>query len=44
MVYRGHVENGIIRLEGAVVLPEGAEVRSRTGGGEGSVRSQCPAH
>lgn len=26
MVYRGHVENGIIRLEGAVVLPE-AEVR-----------------
>jgi hypothetical protein len=27
MVYRGHVENGLIRLEGAVVLPEGAEVR-----------------
>jgi predicted DNA-binding antitoxin AbrB/MazE fold protein len=27
MVYRGHVENGIIRLEGTVVLPEGAEVR-----------------
>ncbi|MGO8691811.1 MAG: hypothetical protein ACLQLG_19490 [Thermoguttaceae bacterium] len=27
MVYRGHVENGMIRLEGAVVLPEGAAVR-----------------
>ena len=27
MVYRGHVENGLIRLEGPVVLPEGAEVR-----------------
>jgi predicted DNA-binding antitoxin AbrB/MazE fold protein len=27
MVYRGHVANGVIRLEGAVVLPEGAEVR-----------------
>jgi hypothetical protein len=27
MVYRGHVENGVIRLEGAAVLPEGAEVR-----------------
>jgi hypothetical protein len=27
MVYRGHVENGVIRLEGAVTLPEGAEVR-----------------
>ncbi|MHB1033705.1 MAG: hypothetical protein ACYC35_01265 [Pirellulales bacterium] len=27
MVYRGHVENGMIRLEGSVVLPEGAEVR-----------------
>ncbi len=26
MVYRGHVENGTIRLEGSVVLPEGAEV------------------
>jgi len=27
MVYRGHVENGMIQLEEAVVLPEGAEVR-----------------
>jgi len=27
MVYRGHVENGLIRLDGAVVLPEGAEVQ-----------------
>ena len=27
MVFRGHVENGAIQLEGAVLLPEGAEVR-----------------
>ena len=27
MVYRGHVVSGAIQLEGAVVLPEGAEVR-----------------
>jgi hypothetical protein len=27
MVYRGHVENGAIRLDGSVVLPEGTEVR-----------------
>lgn len=27
MVYQGHVENGTIRLQGSVVLPEGAEVR-----------------
>ena len=27
MVDRGHVENGVILLEGSVVLPEGAEVR-----------------
>ncbi len=27
MVYRGHVANGVIRLEGSVILPEGAEVR-----------------
>ena len=26
MVYRGHVENGMIRLEDAPILPEGAEV------------------
>ena len=38
MVYRGHVENGVIQLEGSVVLPEGAEVRvevmAPTPGGE----------
>jgi hypothetical protein len=27
MVYRGHVENGLIQLEGSVTLPEGIEVR-----------------
>ncbi len=27
MVYRGHVKNGVIRLEHSAVLPEGAEVR-----------------
>jgi hypothetical protein len=27
MVYRGHVENGVIQLEGSCVLPEGTEVR-----------------
>ncbi len=27
MVYRGRVANGVIRLEGSVILPEGAEVR-----------------
>jgi hypothetical protein len=27
MVYRGHVENGVIQLEGSLVLPEGTEVR-----------------
>lgn len=26
MVYRGHVENGVIRLDDSVVLPEGAGV------------------
>ncbi len=29
MVYRGHVENGVIRLEDAPALPEGAEVEVR---------------
>ncbi len=29
MVYRGHVENGVIRLEGAEILPEGVEVEVR---------------
>lgn len=27
MVFQGHVENGVVRLEGAVTLPEGARVR-----------------
>ena len=27
MVYRGHVENGVIRLEDSATLPDGAEVR-----------------
>ena len=27
MVYRGRVENGVIQLEGSMVLPEGTEVR-----------------
>jgi predicted DNA-binding antitoxin AbrB/MazE fold protein len=29
MVYRGHVENGVIRLENAPTLPEGVEVEVR---------------
>lgn len=27
MVFRGRVENGVIRLDGSATLPEGAEVR-----------------
>ena len=29
MVYRGHVENGIVRLDDSPTLPEGAEVEVR---------------
>ena len=29
MVYRGHVENGVIQLEDAPTLPEGVEVEVR---------------
>jgi hypothetical protein len=29
MVYRGHVENGVVRLEDAAILPEGAKVEVR---------------
>jgi hypothetical protein len=29
MVYRGHVENGVIRLEDAPALPEGVKVEVR---------------
>ena len=38
MVYRGHVENGLIRLEDAPVLPEGVEVEVRL-----LADSTCPA-
>ena len=50
MVYRGHVENGMIRLEDAPILPEGveAEVRLLTEGApreeeEEKVPSVCEA-
>jgi hypothetical protein len=48
MVYRGHVENGMIRLEDAPILPEGveAEVRLLTEdlpGEEEKVSSVCDA-
>ena len=29
MIYRGHVENGVIRLDNATALPEGAQVEVR---------------
>ena len=29
MTYRGHVENGVIRLEDAPILPEGVEAEVR---------------
>lgn len=29
MVYRGHVENGMVRLDDSPTLPEGAEVEVR---------------
>jgi predicted DNA-binding antitoxin AbrB/MazE fold protein len=34
MTYRGHVENGMIQLQGSVVLPEGAEVRVELAAGK----------
>ncbi len=49
MVYRGYVENGAIRLEGAPTLPEGAEVEVRLLGdnssqeGEEEIPSVCEA-
>lgn len=48
MVYRGHVENGVIRLEDAPALPEGAEVEvhllsENTSGEEFDVPSVCQA-
>ncbi len=47
MVYRGHVDNGVIRLEDAPALPEGAEVEVRLLAegafreDEGSIPSVC---
>ena len=29
MVYRGHVENGVVRLDDVPLLPEGAQVEIR---------------
>ena len=49
MVYRGHVENGMIRLEDAPVLPDGVEAEVRlltevaSHEGEGKVPSVCDA-
>ena len=34
MVYRGHVENGMVRLEETASLPDGAEVEVRLLGGD----------
>ena len=47
MVYRGHVENGVIRLEETLTLPEGAEVEVRflseavSRGDEAKIPSLC---
>jgi hypothetical protein len=49
MVYRGHVENGVIRLEDAPTLPEGVEVEVRllskdsSEEGEEGIPSVCEA-
>jgi hypothetical protein len=45
MVYRGHVENGMIRLEDAPALPEGleAEVRLLTEGTPGAEEEKVPS-
>lgn len=32
MVYKGHIKNGLVALEGNPVLPEGAEVTVKVGG------------
>ena len=42
MVYRGHVENGVIRLEGSVILPEGAEVRVELAAGKEEFDPNAP--
>ena len=45
MVYRGHVENGMIRLEDAPVLPEGlpAEVRLLADGSSHEEQQKAPS-
>ena len=45
MVYRGRVENGVIQLEGEVVLPEGTEVAIRPllQGAKGTRRPSRPS-
>ena len=45
MVYRGHVENGVIRLDNAPTLPEGveAEVRLLTEDARASEPRRFPA-
>jgi hypothetical protein len=45
MVYRGHVENGMIRLEDAPMLPEGveAEVRLLTEGAPRAEEEKVPS-
>ena len=43
MTYRGHVENGVIRLQGSVILPEGAEVRVELVQGKEEFRPECAA-
>jgi predicted DNA-binding antitoxin AbrB/MazE fold protein len=40
MVYRGHVENGVIRLQDAPDLPEGVEVEVRVLGEESSEKAE----
>jgi hypothetical protein len=34
MTYRGHVQNGVVVLDEAVALPEGASVQVDLGGGD----------
>jgi predicted DNA-binding antitoxin AbrB/MazE fold protein len=43
MVYRGHVENGVIQLEGSVTLPEGAEVCVELAAGKEEFDPNAPA-
>ena len=43
MHYQGHVENGVVRLEGAITLPEGARVRVEMVAGNEEFDSSEPA-